>query len=780
MIYCKTIQFLMGEKKPMTHSYTFFDFILKPEELSLYHRNNRLELGLKGYKLLVTLVENHNKLVPKDDLIASAWDNQIVTDGTLSKQIERIRQVLSEHHPDEVFIETFRGIGYKFTPTVREFKDQKNELKKWKKTIISVSLIPLIVLLYFYPFGSNQQAEDSIQSKPFNLAVIPSAQGDEFIKIGGISYLSSLLDKNPQILSLSPQSTWFTQTDKQKAAIELQDSKQLDYVLLVDLKEVDDKKIAQLQLKNYKDIDVKKEITTHDYKTLFSQTNNWIREQLKINQLDSISDFNRNLSNDSFALESFLRGLKESTNRNYSKAIDYFQTAINQDLGFDLARIRMAEAQILSSDYNSASSILDVLLAKKVQDDELNLWIQALNANVLIYSEHSSKAEPLIESALILADKLKNTKITEKLLYLQATIFLQKGEIDKAIDSTLKQRELLEQNNNDKSRIYRVDNNLGYLYNYAKVYINAEKYIRLALADFEKQNNISGMFSSYITLAGVLYQQAKFEQEELYINKAEGLLDLVENKRLTLAFYETKAYLQIEMGKHTELSETISEIEKLSLELKTDEPQILALGVKLELATRKSDIEKIKLLIPVVDEFAEKIKTTQPIIQTQMLFKLIDSTLLTDDQELTDRYFSELKTISEVQSNWSEEIQYLQVLISLERGNFEEGQNLLQTLLSESLRKKHHLNALKYSEKLLELAVKNSDFAEVEKNLNQISPIKPTNYPFARYKAQLAAHNNDYFQAASLMQELKNTSNEWWKTEDQLLLEEYLNRVKSE
>ena len=234
------------------------------------------------------------------------------------------------------------------------------------------------------------------------------------------------------------------------------------------------------------------------------------------------------------------------------------------------------------------------------------------------------------------------------------------------------------------------------------------------------------------------------------------------------------------MGKHTELTETISEIEKLSLELKTDEPQILALGVKLELATRKSDIEKIKLLIPVVDEFAEKIKTTQPIIQTQMLFKLIDSTLLTDDQELTDRYFSELKTISEVQSNWSEEIQYLQVLISLERGNFEEGQNLLQTLLSESLRKKHHLNALKYSEKLLELAVKNSDFAEVEKNLNQISPIKPTNYPFARYKAQLAAHNNDYFQAASLMQELKNTSNEWWKTEDQLLLEEYLNRVKSE
>ena len=764
----------------MTHSYTFFFFFLKQEELSLYHRNNRLELGLKGYKLLVALVENHNRLVPKDDLIASAWDNQIVTDGTLSKQIERIRQALSEYHPDEVFIETVRGIGYKFIPTVKEFKDKENELRKWKKTIISVSLIPLIVLLYFYPFGTNQQSEQNLPNKPFNLAVIPSVQGDEFIKIGGISYLSNLLDKNPQILSLSPQSTWFTQTDKQKVAIELQDSKQLDYILLVDLTEIDDKKITQLQLKNYKDIDIKKEITTSDYKALFSQTNNWVREQLKINKQDTNSDFNRNLSDDSFALESFLRGLKESTNRNYSKAIDYFQTAINQDSAFDLAWIRMAEAQILSSDYNSASAILDVLSVKNVQDEELNLWIQSLKANVLVYSEQSSEAEALIESALILADKLKNTKITEKLLYLQATIFLQKSEFDKAIDSTLKQRKLLEKNNNDKSRISRVDNNLGYLYNYAKDYINAEKYIRLALTDFEKDNHISGMFSSYITLAGTLYQQAKFEQEELYINKAEGLLDLVENKRLTLAFYETKAYLQIEIGKHTELSETISEIEKLSLELKTDEPQILALGVKLELATRKSDIEKIKLLIPVVDEFAEKIKTTQPIIQTQMLFKLIDSTLLTDDKELTDRYFSELKTISEEQTNWSEEIQYLQALISLERGNIEEVQNLLQTLLSDSLQKKHHLNALKYSKKILELAVKNSDFAEVEKNLNQISHLNPTIYPFARYKAQLAAHKKDYFKAASLMQELRNTSNEWWNIEDQLLLESYLNEVKKQ
>ena len=71
-------------------------------------------------------------------------------------------------------------------------------------------------------------------------------------------------------------------------------------------------------------------------------------------------------------------------------------------------------------------------------------------------------------------------------------------------------------------------------------------------------------------------------------------------------------------------------------------------------------------------------------------------------------------------------------------------------------------------------------FLNSDKILNQIQHLNPFPYPYLKYKAILTAHQGDYFNAAKLMQEMKKSSNEWWKTDDQLLLEEYLNEVKNQ
>lgn len=762
----------------MTPVYSFMDFILKPEELSLYHKKNRLELGLKGYKLLVTLIENQGKIVPKDELIEAAWNKQIVTDGTLSKQIERIRSVLSANHPEIDFIETVRGIGYKFLIQVREIKDRKPMLRKWQKVMASVSIIPLVIFLYFYPFANNHSDTPEEQIIPFNIAVIPSAQGDDYLRVGASGYLSALLDKNPGIYSVSPQSSWSSEKNRDKLAIDIKDQKQLDYVLLVDITEENDGlKTANLKLKNFNDKDDNFIVKASEYKHLFTQINSWLRRELKLDA-STINNYNSNLSDDSFAVESYLRGLKESHLRNYSRAIDYFKTALNQDEQFDLARIRIAEAQILSSDYDSARAILQVLSSKGIQDEELKLWIETLNSNVLVYTEQSNTALPAINNALWISKRLKNTRISEKLLYLKATVFLQNGDYQNAIESTLEQKNLLAYNIKEKARISRVDNNLGYLYYYTKDYINAELHIKQALTEFEKQNNIPALFSSYNILASIYHQLALFDKEKLLLKKAEALLPLVENNRLILAYYETKAYFEIESGLHTQLSETIKNIENLSVLLKSKEPLILAIGAELELGNKIPDNSIInKNYIP-FKNLADEINTNLPVLRTQILLKLIQSDIIINNINQAKSLLSELKQLPESQkNNLSDEIQVINSQILLVE-NHSVAHKELHTLLNQMLDKKLYLTALKVAQILIVDYLKEDNHEIISNILNQLNIITKLPYPFPRYKAIITAKSNDYFKAAQLMQKMKQTSNEWWTTEDQLLLDDYLTKIK--
>lgn len=770
----------------MISAYKFLDFILKTEEMSLYHQRDRLELGLKGFKLLALLVQNQGKIVSKDDLIRTGWENQIVTDGTLSKQIERIRQNLSAFYPDDVFIETVRGIGYTFIPhaqalTEAELNPSANrraQLKKWQKAIAIVSLIPLLVFLYFLPLGVDKPPPAASPLMPFNLAVIPAASGDNYLLLGGLSYLSNLLDKNPQVLSLSPQSKWFKAEDKQKFAIELQNQKSLDYALLVNLLESQHQKTAHLKLTNYNDTDITASITASDFKTLFAQINNWLRYELKLDPASESNNFNQALSDDSFALESYFRGLKESKLRNYSKAIDFYQTALHQDPEFYLAHIRMAEALILSSDYVGAKSILDILAVKDLSIPTLKLWIQSLQANIQVYSEQSQTAQALIKEALVLSRKLENTAITEKLLYLQTTIHLQAGRLDQAIESTLQQKKLLDSTTKDKSRLYRVDNNLAFLYQTAKRYTLAEKHIRVAIKYYEQINAIPALFSSYNILANTNYNLAQFESALLALQKASSLINEIENERLVLGHLESRAYLQIALGQHDQLPETLEQIEALAISLKTDEPKILALGAALDLAIQLKKPAAIQSKISRFSQLAKQAERANPLLAVQMLHKLVEAALVLDDIILAEDFFNQLESLTQDKpQQWQDEYQYLKGLILLKKGQTKSALTILNEIFVKSLDQQHKLQALKTAYVLMDIAVENQDYPTLEKLVQAITPLQAFPYPFLRYKALLAAQQTDFFNASKYLQEMKNSSNQWWQTEDQRLLQSYIDKI---
>lgn len=74
------------------------------------------EVHLKAmeYKLLCYLVQNRERVIPKEELFEKVWEDVITGDGTLNVHIRHLREKLESDSNKPEFIKTLWGRGYLF------------------------------------------------------------------------------------------------------------------------------------------------------------------------------------------------------------------------------------------------------------------------------------------------------------------------------------------------------------------------------------------------------------------------------------------------------------------------------------------------------------------------------------------------------------------------------------------------------------------------------------------------------------------------------------------
>src|ERR1700690_4267103 len=70
------------------------------------------------FDLLVYLVNNRDRVVSKDDLIASVWGGRIVSDSTLTSRINAVRNAVGDTGGDKKLIRTIARKGFRFVGAV--------------------------------------------------------------------------------------------------------------------------------------------------------------------------------------------------------------------------------------------------------------------------------------------------------------------------------------------------------------------------------------------------------------------------------------------------------------------------------------------------------------------------------------------------------------------------------------------------------------------------------------------------------------------------------------
>jgi TolB-like protein len=100
--------------------YCFEAYALDPERRELRRGGGLIALEPQVFDLLVYLIENRDRVVTKDDLMAAVWQGRIVSESTLTSRINAARKAVGDSGEQQNLIRTIARKGIRFVGELRE------------------------------------------------------------------------------------------------------------------------------------------------------------------------------------------------------------------------------------------------------------------------------------------------------------------------------------------------------------------------------------------------------------------------------------------------------------------------------------------------------------------------------------------------------------------------------------------------------------------------------------------------------------------------------------
>src|SRR5450756_232403 len=103
---------------PSAIRFGFGPFELNVAERSLKKANQAIPLGGRAYDILMALLDNAGEVVGKAELIARAWPDVTVEEGSLRVHLSALRKALGDGQFGHKYIASLQGRGYRFIAPV--------------------------------------------------------------------------------------------------------------------------------------------------------------------------------------------------------------------------------------------------------------------------------------------------------------------------------------------------------------------------------------------------------------------------------------------------------------------------------------------------------------------------------------------------------------------------------------------------------------------------------------------------------------------------------------
>ncbi len=103
--------------------YRFGGYEAHEREFSLVKAGETVAVEPKAFRVLLILLRNPKKLIPKEELLNAVWGDAAVTENSLTRAIALLRRLLGDDAREPKFIETVTSVGYRWLCPVERIED---------------------------------------------------------------------------------------------------------------------------------------------------------------------------------------------------------------------------------------------------------------------------------------------------------------------------------------------------------------------------------------------------------------------------------------------------------------------------------------------------------------------------------------------------------------------------------------------------------------------------------------------------------------------------------
>ncbi len=151
--------------------FLFADHVLDTERRELRRGPELIAIEPQVLDLLVHLVRNRDRVVSKDDLIASVWRGRAVSDANLTSRIYTARKALGDDGQRQTLIRTIARKGHRFVGAVRVHPEgnepavpiiaelRSNELREEQQPALPLPDRPAIAVLAFVNMSDDPEQD---------------------------------------------------------------------------------------------------------------------------------------------------------------------------------------------------------------------------------------------------------------------------------------------------------------------------------------------------------------------------------------------------------------------------------------------------------------------------------------------------------------------------------------------------------------------------------------------------------------------------------------------
>jgi TolB-like protein len=149
--------------------FLFSDYRLDTDRRELRRGLEALSVEPQVFDLLVYLVENRDRVVNRDDLLASIWGGRIVSDSTLTSRINATRKAIGDSGEEQKLIRTIARKGFRFVGEVQMqlggnepalfINPPPNEIQEQSRLALPLPDRPAIAVLPFINMSGDPEQE---------------------------------------------------------------------------------------------------------------------------------------------------------------------------------------------------------------------------------------------------------------------------------------------------------------------------------------------------------------------------------------------------------------------------------------------------------------------------------------------------------------------------------------------------------------------------------------------------------------------------------------------